>query len=72
MYGELRFLEAIIATWGEFAREALRLGLTEKFLAEDQPASGRDGHIRAALSHRRAAAFPHHMACSLGIAGTPC
>lgn len=35
-------------------REALRLGLTEKFLAEDQPPAGSNGHVRAALSHRRA------------------
>ena len=37
------------------SREALRLGLTEKFLAEDQPPAGSDGHVRAALSHRHAA-----------------
>jgi len=36
------------------AREALRLGLTEKFLAEDQPPAGQHGHMRAALAHRRA------------------
>lgn len=37
------------------SREALRLGLTEKFLAEDQLPAGSNGHVRAALSHRRAA-----------------
>ncbi|KAK9840782.1 hypothetical protein WJX81_004350 [Elliptochloris bilobata] len=37
----------IEGTW-----DALRLSLTEKFLAEDQPAAGSNGHVRAALSHR--------------------
>jgi hypothetical protein len=39
------------------AREALRLGLTEKFLAEDQPPAGQHGHMRAALAHRRASPY---------------
>lgn len=35
------------STW-----EAIRLGLTEKFLAEGQPEKGRNGHVLAVLTHR--------------------
>jgi pimeloyl-ACP methyl ester carboxylesterase len=35
------------STW-----EAIRLGLTEKFLAEAQPAVGKNGHVLAVLTHR--------------------
>ena len=35
------------STW-----EAIRLGLTEKFLAEGQPAVGKNGHVLAVLTHR--------------------
>ena len=38
----------------ESTREAMRLGLTEKFLAEGQPEVGKNGHVLAAVSHRRA------------------
>ena len=31
----------------------MRLGLTEKFLAEGQPEVGKNGHVLAAVSHRR-------------------
>lgn len=40
------------STW-----EAIRLGVTEKFLAEGQPEMGRNGHVLAAVTHR-CAAFP--------------
>ena len=30
----------------------MRLGLTEKFLAEGQPEAGKNGHVLAAVSHR--------------------
>lgn len=30
----------------------MRLGLTEKFLAEGQPEPGKNGHVLAAVSHR--------------------
>ena len=30
----------------------MRLGLTEKFLAEGQPETGKNGHVLAAVSHR--------------------
>ena len=30
----------------------MRLGLTEKFLAEGQPEVGKNGHVLAAVSHR--------------------
>ncbi len=36
----------------ESTREAMRLGLTEKFLAEGQPETGKNGHVLAAVSHR--------------------
>lgn len=32
----------------------MRLGLTEKFLAEGQPEVGKNGHVLAAVSHRHA------------------
>ncbi|BDA51050.1 probable non-heme bromoperoxidase BpoC at C-terminar half [Coccomyxa sp. Obi] len=35
------------STW-----EAIRLGLTEKFLAEGQPEIGRNGHVLSVLTHR--------------------
>ncbi len=38
------------STW-----EAIRLGITEKFLAEGQPEMGRNGHVLAAVTHRCAA-----------------
>ena len=38
----------------ESTREAMRLGLTEKFLAEGQPEVGKNGHVLAAVSHRHA------------------
>ena len=47
-----------LRTWlqilAESTREAMRLGLTEKFLAEGQPEVGKNGHVLAAVSHRRA------------------
>ena len=30
----------------------MRLGLTEKFLAEGQPETGKNGHVIAAVTHR--------------------
>ena len=36
----------------ESTREAMRLGITEKFLAEGQPETGKNGHVLAAVSHR--------------------
>jgi len=30
----------------------MRLGLTEKFLAEGQPETGKNGHVVAAVTHR--------------------
>lgn len=30
----------------------MRLGITEKFLAEGQPETGKNGHVLAAVSHR--------------------
>lgn len=35
------------STW-----EAIRLGLTEKFLAEGQPDIGRNGHVLSVITHR--------------------
>jgi hypothetical protein len=36
----------------ESTHEAIRLGLTEKFLAEGQPEIGRNGHVLSVLTHR--------------------
>ena len=52
------------STW-----EAIRLGLTEKFLAEGQPNIGRNGHVLAVLTHRCAVAVLPDQACHAAIPG---
>ena len=42
----------VLQLLAESTREAMRLGLTEKFLAEGQPEAGKNGHVLAAVSHR--------------------
>ncbi|CAL8466172.1 g5708 [Coccomyxa elongata] len=45
--GQTRAQVLTDSTW-----EAIRLGLTEKFLAEGQPEIGRNGHVLSVLTHR--------------------
>ena len=47
-------MRARLQILAESTREAMRLGLTEKFLAEGQPEVGKNGHVLAAVSHRHA------------------
>ena len=51
-------------------REAMRLGLTEKFLAEGQPEVGKNGHVLAAVSHRCARRALPRGACSCAVSGS--
>ena len=51
----------------ESTREAMRLGITEKFLAEGQPEAGKNGHVIAAVTHRCAHTAQEHTSVSLEI-----
>lgn len=42
----------VVQILSESTYEAIRLGLSEKFLAEGQPEIGRNGHVLAAVTHR--------------------
>ena len=53
----------------ESTREAMRLGLTEKFLAEGQPEVGKNGHVLAAVGHRRDPTALQWSACSCAMLG---
>lgn len=45
-------MHAAVQVLSESTWEAIRLGLTEKFLAEGQPETGKNGHVLAAVTHR--------------------
>lgn len=61
---------AALQILADSTREAMRLGLTEKFLAEGQPEVGKNGHVLAAVSHRCVCKALPRGACSCAISGS--